>query len=329
MKPIRLGILGLGPIGLAVAEKAGQARDFVVVAAADSAPGMAGRKLNDLTQGAVAIDIAPSLEAMLTTPIDVAILCSGSRLQNLEREIGLIAARGASVVATAEELACPRRTHPDIARRLHELAHWSGVRVVGTGVNPGFVLDLLPVVMASAAIRVDELIARRVVDSNTRRPGLRVKTGCGLDEKAFRKGVRNGGLRHVGLDGSAYLIAEALGWELEVTEQIEPVITTEPVETAEGTLAVGRVAGVRQIVTGATADGKTLRLELVIAAGAGEPHDHIELHGEPPLSLHIEGGAQGELATVARLFHAARVVRACPPGLLTVLDLPPAPSVRT
>src|SRR5256885_16086863 len=55
------------------------------------------------------------------------------------------------IVSTCEELSYPFRTHPELAAKLDAAAKEWGVALVGTGVNPGFVMDKLAVTPAAGA----------------------------------------------------------------------------------------------------------------------------------------------------------------------------------
>src|SRR5437879_9169865 len=92
-----------------------------------------------------------------------------------------------SVVSTCEELSYPFRTYPELAAKLDAAAKESGVALVGTGVNPGFVMDKLMVTLAAVAQRIDHAKAVRIVDASKRRLPLQNKIGAGMrDRKSTR-----------------------------------------------------------------------------------------------------------------------------------------------
>ena len=62
---------------------------------------------------------------------------------------------GVAVVSTCEEMAYPWWTQPEASARLDEAGKAGGVACLGTGINPGFVLDLLPVLVSAPLDRVE------------------------------------------------------------------------------------------------------------------------------------------------------------------------------
>src|SRR5207302_1890924 len=172
------------------------------------------------------------------------------------------------------------------------------VALLGTGVNPGFILDRLPATLGNVVGRVDRVHASRVVDARTRRLQLQRKVGAGLNEEEFDRGVDDGTIGHVGLMESAALAALGVGLEVdEVDEDIDPVETEEDVQGEGFTVPRGGIVGVHQVAR-AFHDGKEVaHLELTIALGAPDPRDEIELIGDPGIKCVIPGGVPGDKAT--------------------------------
>jgi 4-hydroxy-tetrahydrodipicolinate reductase len=198
-----------------------------------------------------------------------------------------------------------------------------GVALVGTGVNPGFVMDKLVVTLAAVSQRIEHAKALRIVDASTRRLPLQKKIGAGMSVEEFRAQVAAGVIKHVGLPESVAMVADSLQLKVdEITETIEPVVARERVQTEFLTVEAGQAAGVHQIARG-TAGGKELvYLELQMYVGAKNPADTVELTGHPNISLVISGGTHGDIATASVVVNSIPVILDAPAGLRTSRDLP-------
>ncbi len=297
---MRVAVMGMGPIGREVARAIAQgARPGVeLVAIVDLAPALLGQRIEGLP-----------IERTLTRAVDAIALCTSSRFDAVVEDLERAVAAGQHVVSTCEELALP----PDLprAQALGRAAQSAGVTLIGTGVNPGFVMDRLVLELAAVCVRIEGIRVERVVDAAARREPLRHKVGYGLTIDEFRAGVAAGRLGHVGLSTSAGLIARGLRSSLAgVIETIDPVLGKN-----------GKVLGVHQLLSAKLTDGRPIELELQMSVGAPDPHDRVTFAGDPPLDVTIAGGTHGDRATVgavidglARLHRAAR-------GLITVAEL--------
>jgi hypothetical protein len=320
-----IAFVGLGPIGRSTLSYALFRPGLEVVAACDPAPELAGRTLASIVSGAPAsVRVAPSLDALAQLPAGtVAILCTQSHVPQVAATVEKLVRARLPVVTSCEEMVHPRWRHPDWAERVDALAREHGVALLGTGVNPGFVLDLLPATLSGVALRVDGLKCERVVDAATRRGPLQQKVGAGKSVAEFRAEVAAGRLGHIGLPESAALLCEALRFgRPEIRETIEPVVAAAAIETPFVRVPKGGVAGLDHRLV-ARAPGGTVEMTLQMYLGAPSTHDRLELAGEPPLVLEVEGGTPGDLATVAALLNAAPALAALAPGLRSVLDAPP------
>jgi 2,4-diaminopentanoate dehydrogenase len=230
---------------------------------------------------------------------------------------------GACVVSTCEELSYPWRKHPELAAKLDAAAKDEGVAVVGTGVNPGFVMDKLLLTLASVAQRVDAVKALRVVDASHRRLPLQRKIGAGLSPEEFRERVAAGSIRHHGLPESVAMVGDALGFDLDdVTETVQPVIAKEAVKTEFLEVHAGQAAGVHQIARGIAGGKEKIHMELRMYLGAADPVDTVSLMGEPNITMTVPGGTHGDTATAAVVVNTIPLILAAPAGLRTSRDLP-------
>ena len=324
----RIGVLfvGLGPIGQEAARLSLTRSYLEVKGGVDIDPQKAGQDLGELLGlgRKLGLGVSPDLTRTLdeTSP-DVVVLCTGSYFPQVYRQLATIIEAGANVVSTCEELAYPWAGYPDQARQLDMLAQKHGVTILGTGVNPGFVMDTLALFFSGVCQQIRRVSVWRVVDAARRRRQLQEKVGVGLSQEQFRAAAAAGRVRHVGLRESTYLLASGLGWRLnEYREEVEPVVADEPASTEYFTVRPGQVAGLRQGGRGFRDGEPVVELTLEIYVGAKNPRDTLAIDGVPPLEVEVPGGVHGDLGTAALVVNAIpRVVEAAP-GLLTMKDLP-------
>jgi hypothetical protein len=327
---VRVIQFGMGPIGLALAREVLGRSEMELVGVVDRSPGLAGHQLDEMLgpEAHRLPRVVPNLGDLPLPPQPRVVLhATGSRLEDVAPQLEEILSLGCHCVSSCEELSFPYLRHPDLARRLDDQARRGGVGLVGAGVNPGFALDLLPAVLATACRRVDRVEASRSVEVTRRREPLQLKVGLGLTLDAYRtKEKATGGMGHVGLAESAALLGSALGWKADkVTEASEPLVAEHETTIGQHTLHPGIVRGTRTKAS-LQDDGKErVSLQVTIAAAVGREEDHIVLEGDPRLELVIPGGIPGDSATASILASLARRIVAVPPGLHSVLTLPVVP----
>ena len=289
--------IGYGALGRMIVEDIRKSGVGEIVGIVDPAVGDALPHLtavNDWTQ----IDIA-----VVTTSSDLS-ACASTLLELLER--------GLPVVSTCEELAWPWLRHGKLARKLDEVARKNGGRLVGTGVNPGFLMDAFPLLASRVARRVDRVTVHRIQDATTRRLPFRQKIGAGLAEDAFAAKVASGALRHVGLGESLHFLAHYMDLPIDDWEE-----TIEPVRDING-----QIKGVRQIARGMRGDDCPLELLFQAAVGQDDPHDRVAIHGDPDLEVSWRGGVHGDIATSSMVISTMAPLCAAQPGLHTMATLP-------
>jgi 4-hydroxy-tetrahydrodipicolinate reductase len=315
--------VGLGPLGLCIQAdllSRGLARTRAAVD-----PVHAGRKLSELVSGAGDVTILSSLEELPAGErFDAALVTTSSDLAACAATFRALLGRGISVVSTCEELVWPWLRHPSLARELAELAQRRGARLLGTGVNPGFLMDALPVFASAVCADVRGVLIQRIQDASPRRIPFQKKIGAGLDRAAFQRAVEAGKLRHVGLGESLHFVAHSLGFEVERwNETIEPVLAERELDSALGRIAQGAAAGVRQVAEGTARGGAKLRLEFQAAIGQADPHDRVALDSAPRIDLVLRGGVHGDVATSAIALNALAPLLDAPPGLHTMATIRP------
>jgi 4-hydroxy-tetrahydrodipicolinate reductase len=321
-KMIRVIQCGLGAIGRSTARLVLEKDSLQLVGAVDPNPQFAGHDLGEVLglKRKLGIRIAETLSATLArTNADAVLHCTGSSFAGVYQQFADIVRAKLHCVSSCEEALFPWYREPKLADRLDQLCARHGVSVLGTGVNPGFVMDTLAVISTAVCQRVDAVNVLRVVDAGTRREALQRKVGAGLAPSEFRKLAKALKIRHVGLSESAVFVADALGWNLdEVDETIAPVLAERTIRTKYLTVKKGQAAGVRQVATGWRRGKKVLELELQMYVGAKNPRDEISLESVPPMRVVVDGGTAGDFATPAILVNCVPRVLEAKPGLHTM-----------
>ncbi len=317
---------GLGPIGAAALRIVAERPALRVVGAVDVDPEKVGRDVGEVVGLGRALDVTvdgDAAQALQRLRPDVVVHCTGSSLEVVMPQLREIVAAGASIVSTCEELSYPWARQRALAAELDALARERGVAVLGTGVNPGFVMDLLPLVLSGVTSRVRAIHVRRVVDASARRGPLQRKIGAGITSADFKQRADRGAMGHVGLRESLHMVAAGLGWEVrDVTDTLEPVLAETEITTAHVRVRPGNVAGVHEVARGTTLSGKSVELDLAMYVGAPDPRDEVVIDGEPRIHMVIHGGIFGDTATAAIVANAIPIVRTATPGLRTMCELP-------
>lgn len=315
---------GLGPIGCRVARLVAARPSLKLVGGIDVDPAKVGRDVGEViglkSLGAPVMD---NLDGLLAEQdVDVALNCTNSSLATVSRQLTELVQAGINIISTCEELACPTAEHAAEAAALDALAKQHDATVLGTGINPGFAMDTLPILLTTACQDVRRVRVERLVNASERREPLQRKIGAGKTSEEFAGLVTARKVRHVGMLESVTAIAHALGWELDRTEEvIEPVIAEAPVETQYLRVEPGQVAGVYQVGRGFIYGEEVITLELRMYVGAPASVDRVKIEGTPGLENELHG-VHGDLSTAAVVVNCIPQVLTARPGLLTMADLP-------
>jgi hypothetical protein len=326
VKKIRVVHYGLGPIGIETAKYVLKKANMEIVGAVDISKDMVGKDLGTILNlnediGVVVTDNARQLLSNIKA--DVVIHTAGSRIKTIFPQLEEIIDAGKNIVSSAEELLFPVDQKSVLVQKLRQKALEKGVTVLGTGVNPGFVMDALPLFLTSVCQDVAEVTVERVVDAATRRHPLQKKIGAGMTPEIFRAKIDEKALGHVGIEESLMLVAHYVGFPIdEVRVTIDPVFAEKPVETDYFNLKEGDIVGIKNVATGISGDRTVVTLDLRMYIGAENPHDSIFIKGNPPVTVRIDGGVAGDEATAAILVNSTPAVVDAKPGLVTVKDLP-------
>lgn len=321
---VRIGVIGLGWVGQEVARAALEDPRVRLVGVADIDSAKAGRDLGEiLGEGRLGLPIDVELEQMLQRARpEVAVVTTSSDPKVIRETIEQCLAYGAHVVTTCENLAAPELVDGDVVRALEEKSRQAGLVILSTGVNPGFAMDRLPVMLSQATRNIRRVRVLRVVDAASRRAQLQAKIGVGMDPKRFVEAMNEGRVGHAGLTASLRLVAKGIGFALDrVTETLRPLVAETPTNSSVlGPVASGRVRGIYQVARGYRSNTELITLELIMALDEPNARDSIDIVGEPP--LRFGGELPGDHCTVATVLSSIPLVVTMQPGLRTVLDVP-------
>ena len=185
---IKVVSIGLGPIGAGVVKQLAARKGFTLVGAVDIDPAKIGRDVGEVCgvgrklRVAVTDDITKTLKAVKP---DVAVLCTSSSIKKVVPEFEAVLKQKVPIVSTTEELAYPVKAHAAVARKIDALARRARVAVLGTGVNPGFTMDALPIALTGVCESVRAIEVDRVQDARIRRLPFQQKIGAGLTREQF------------------------------------------------------------------------------------------------------------------------------------------------
>jgi 4-hydroxy-tetrahydrodipicolinate reductase len=296
-----------------------------VVGAADVSPDKAGKDLGTILglPRKLRVKVQGDVGRLLRkTKAEVAVLSTTSSLRDVKGQVALLAKKGLHVVTTCEEMSFPTPAHQQAFREMDRIARKRKVSVLGTGVNPGYAMDALALMLTAPCASVSRISVTRVVDAATRRLPLQRKVGAGLNLNQFRRAQTEGSVRHVGLPESVHMIAAAMGWKLEkVEETLEPAIAPRDLDTEYLRIPAGAVAGIKQSARGYRKGELAISLDLQMYVGAESPRDHVLIDGVPPIDMTIAGGVAGDAATAAITVNCIPKLLAAPAGVVTMKDL--------
>jgi len=326
-KPIEVALIGAGPLGINIYKQALRRHDIKITHVIDIEPKFSGKDMGEHSgQGPTGILISDKLGN--NGQVNVAILATVSDLSRIGPQLLSLIEAGLPVVSTCEELFFPWSNSREWSETIDRAAKDKNVAILGTGVNPGFLMDALPGMLTGLCEQVDRIEVRRYQDAQFRRIPFQKKIGAGLSLDEFEKRKNAGTLRHVGLTESMNFIANQLGWKLESTEdKIEPVIAERNLETESLKIISGQVAGIRQTGRGIVDGQERIKLSFQASVGEPDPYDEIEIFGTPHIRSRILGGVHGDVATCSIILNACKSILKASPGLRTMADIPMITSV--
>jgi len=328
MEEVKVVLYGVGAVGKLIARFLLEKQGVKIVGAIDVAEDKVGKDLSMLLGFKKKLGIIVSKDVASTlsnVEVDVVIHTTTSYLKETYPQIVSLLKHHVNVISTCEELSYPYYSEPKLAENLDALAKQHGVTVLGTGINPGFLMDTLVITLTAVCQKIEKIEAVRVVNAAARRLPFQKKIGAGLTVEEFRQEIANKQITgHVGLEQSVAMIADALCWKLDgiKAEAVEPVTTAETVESDVIKVEAGKVAGLRQSARGFMEGREVILLDFQAYIGAKEEYDAITIQGVPIVKQKIQPCIHGDIGTVAIVVNSIPKVLNAPAGLLTMKDLP-------
>lgn len=324
-------LFGFGTIGRSIAEAIIKRDNLELAGVIDIDPELNGKQvelmlsIDSKTITMIHADLAPFHNQLRSGEIDVAIIATSSSLEKIIPTINSCLEFGVDVISLCEELSYPYVRFPALSESIHNTAIKYEKTVIGTGINPGFLMDLLPIVLTAPCQSVSRVEVTRCMNSARRRTSFQKKIGTGLSEVEFRESKEKGIITgHVGLVESIYMLSDALGLGLTRVDELppEPVLAKEDTETPYTVVSKGYVLGLKSEAIGLKSDEILVTLKFHAYAGASPEFDEIRIEGFPELVQRIEGGVMGDYGTVGMILNMIPLVVDAKPGLLTMKDIP-------
>jgi 4-hydroxy-tetrahydrodipicolinate reductase len=327
MDKIKVIIYGCGVMGRNVAEALCDKKSFEIVGAVDIDPMLVGKDLGQILDTPRNLSVAIESDAdSLFSRVDAqaVVLTTTSHLKSVLPQISQCAKAGLNVISTCEELSYPWKRSPELAQDIDAVAKENGVTVVGTGINPGYLMDSLPLVLTAPCLRVDTIKVTRMMNSARRRIPFQTKVGTSMTPEEFKTKIEDGIITgHVGLLESINMIATGLGWELDRAVELPPeaVITPNPIETGLGLVDPGNVIGLKSVAFAEISRKKVITLEFYAYAGLEEEYDEVIIEGIPKIHEKIIGGVHGDIGTVAMTINTIPKAVEASPGIKLMKDI--------
>ncbi len=327
MDKIKVIIYGCGVMGRNVAEALCDKKSFEIVGAVDIDPMLVGKDLGQIldTPRNLSVGIESDADSLFSrVDAQAVVLTTTSHLKSVLPQISQCAKAGIDVISTCEELSYPWKRSPELAQDIDAIAKENGVTVVGTGINPGYLMDSLPLVLTAPCLRVDTIKVTRMMNSARRRIPFQTKVGTFMTPKEFKTKIEDGIITgHVGLLESINMIAAGLGWELDRAVELPPeaVITPSPIETGLGLVDPGNVIGLKSVAFAEISGRKVITLEFYAYAGVEEEYDEVIIEGIPKIHEKIIGGVHGDIGTVAMTINTIPKAIEASPGIKLMKDI--------
>lgn len=328
MREVSVVLYGVGAVGSLIASFLLEKEGMNIVGAIDIAKEKVGKDLGEILGlgRKLGIDVSEKVDSVLPkVKPDVVVHTTTSFLKDTYPQIASIIEHDVSVISTCEELSYPYIGEREIAEKLDTLAKKHNVAVLGTGINPGFLMDTLVITLTTVCQKIEKIKAVRIMNAATRRLPFQKKIGAGLTIEGFQHKLENKEITgHVGLEQSIAMIADALKWKLDAitVESIEPIITRETIRSTSIEVRAGEVAGLKQKASGTLKNRDVIVLDFQAYIGAEEEYDAITIEGVPSIKQRIQPCVHGDKGTVAMVANSIPKVINAPVGLLTMKDLP-------
>lgn len=333
MKNIKIVIWGFGAMGRGMAEMLLTKKGVEITGVCDLHPDLVGKSMFnalEVEQGNHPdVMVSNDIDSLLVKEnCDLVLLATDSFTKKAYPKMVKVLEQGINVISTAEEMAYPQAQEPELAKELDKVAKANGVTVLGTGINPGFIMDLLVVALTGVMSDVKHIEAERVNSLSPFGPAVMEEQGVGITIDEFNKGVETNTLAgHVGFAESVLMIADAIGVKLDKFEQqMAPIVTTIDRKSPYGFAKAGNVAGVNMTGQGIIKDEVFIDMkhpqQIEPEMEGTHTGDYIRIKGTPEVNMAITPEIDGGIGTIAMCVNMIPHVLNARPGLKTMIDLP-------
>jgi len=331
MENVKVIVWGLGSMGSGMVDMLLKKKGVDVVGAVGRGPKV-GKSMYDFIStprgGRPEILIGNPEDVIKEGAADIVLCCTDSFVKNAFDRLKFCLEQKINVISCAEEMSYPQAQSPDLAKQLDEIAKANGVSILGTGINPGLIMDLLVIIMTGCCESVDHILSRRVNSLSPFGPSVMSEQGIGITKEEFLDGVKTGHLSgHVGFPESAHMIADAIGWKIDNIEQsMNPIMTDVDRKSLHGFAKAGNVAGCSMEAT-AYRDGKEIikmeHPQQIEPEQVGiQTGDYVIIKGTPNINMVNSPEVPGGIGTIAMCVNMIPQVINARPGLHTMIDLP-------
>lgn len=331
MKEVKVIIWGLGAMGGGMADMLLQKKGVEIVGVAGRGSKI-GTSMYDYikTERGDRPDVLIQAAEDVIKPgaADVVLLCTDSFTKNAFPRLKFIMEQGINVITSAEEMSYPKAQSPELAEELDKIAKENGVSCLGTGINPGHIMDLLVLVMTGCLVDVEHITSRRVNSLSPFGPVVMEEQGIGISVEEFQERKANGTMSgHVGFAESVMMIAEGMGLSVEeFSQDMNPITTDVDRKSPYGFAAAGSCAGVAMEADATLDNGMKVRMEhpqqiepeqVGVTTG-----DYVIIKGTPNVNLLNTPEIEGGLGTIAMCVNMIPHVINAEPGLHSMITLP-------
>jgi len=326
---MRIATWGFGAMGRGIAKNVIESKFMKLVGVIDKNPEFIGKDVGELLGlGNYGIRVRDSIDVIEETNPDLVVIATSSFVKDVLPQIEYAVKNHANVITIAEEMAFPFDSHPEESFYMDSLAKRYGVTILGTGVNPGFVLDTLIIALTGVCTRVDKIVAKRINDLSPFGKTVMETQGVGTTPQQFEEGLKKGTIvGHIGFPQSIAMIARALGWNItKIEEERKPIISNVYRETPVVKVEPGMVAGCNHSAKAYVGDKCVIELyhpqQIHPHLEGVETGDYIEIYGDININLSIKPEIPGGKATIAIATNMIPIVISAQPGLICMADLP-------
>lgn len=331
MKKLKVVIWGFGAMGKGMAEMLVEKEGVEVAGVCDLNPQLVNEDFREFLGFGTnhkKVIVTDDIDSILNPDVDIVLIATDSYTKKSYDKIVKVISKNINVISSAEEMAYPYANEPKLAQKIDSLAKEHGVTVLGTGINPGFIMDYLVIALTGVMMDVEKIEVSRVNSLSPFGPTVMEEQGVGISQDEFERRTQNNSLAgHVGFRESINMIADALGVKLDgFNQQMKPIISTVNRRSIHAEVQAGSIAGIDMTAQGIVKDNVFIDMkhpQQIEPEDEGiETGDYINLIGTPEVNMSIQPEIDGGIGTIAMCVNMIPHVINSKPGLKTMIDLP-------